>query len=149
MSNQHEARGEGGPQEALQARVNFHQALLREYRTRGYQIVLAHAGLAIGAGKYAADRPAPESIAVAVGMLVVTAFLHSWLSRLKDKSDGHRDDALALYMRLGVALNRDAEHRHSLRRLWGPFLAFPWAVLVGLWIWILGAHAQALCALAK
>jgi hypothetical protein len=96
-----------------------------------------------------ADRSGPESFAIAVGMLFVTIFLHSWLSRLKDKSDGHRDDALALYARLGVALKRDAEHRHSRRRLWGPFIAFPWATLGALWMWILGANVPALCVLAR
>jgi hypothetical protein len=149
VPNQDESGGEAGSQTALQARVDFHQALLKEYRTRGYQIVLAHAGLAIGAGKYAADRTGPEAFAIAIGMLFVTTFLYSWLSRLQDKSDGHRDDALALYARLGVALNRDAEHRHSQRRLWGPFVAFPWAVLVGLWIWIVGAHVPTLCVFAR
>jgi len=138
-----------GSEAALRERVAFHQALLKEYRTRGYQIVLAHATLAIGAGRYAAERPGPESLAVAIAMLVVTGFLYSWVSRLKDKSDGHRDDALALYSRLGVGLDRDASHSQSQRRLWGPLLAFPWAVVVGLCIWLLGAHLRGICALLQ
>ncbi len=106
MSDHDESpRGEGR-QAALQGRVDFHQALLKEYRTRGYQIVLAHAGLTVSAGRYAVDRPGQESLAIACAMTVVTAFLYNWLSRLKEKSDGHRDDAMGLYKRLGVALAR-------------------------------------------
>lgn len=126
-------------EQALQARINLHQNILREYRVRGYQLVLAHMSLALLAGKYGGDQSVSECVGVVAGVTVVTVFLFAWLRRLRDKSDGHRDDAMALYKKLGVALDRDTSHKHSQYRLWTPMVSFPWVALASLVVWLAGA----------
>ena len=106
--------------QSIQARIDLHQSILKEYRNRGYQMVLAHAALAIAAARFAVERSGREILAIVLALCIITFFLRSWLLRLKDKSDGHRDDALVLYARLGAGLQRDDEHKDSKKRLWGP-----------------------------
>lgn len=125
-----------GERRSIQERIDLHQNILREYRNRGYQMVLAQAALVIASARFAVERHDFETVAIGVGLLVITFFLFIWLTRLKSKSDGHRDDALALYARLGAALTRDAEHADSTKRLWGPLIIFPWSILAAAWLWL-------------
>jgi hypothetical protein len=125
---------------SIQARIDLLQKLVADYRTRAYQMVLAHVLLTVGLCKYITGATRGEIRAAAIGLSLVTILLFVWLFILMKQSDKNVGDAKELYKRVGAQVSSDSVTGTAKRgRLWYPVMACPVVVMVAGLTWIAAA----------